>query len=209
MNKNKVNIKNILVIAWGVFFLIGTIFFVLEKTKFLFVVDSDMLWHIKTGDWILANKAIPKHDVFSWHTGLNWIPHEWLYDVCLSIIYSLFGLKGIISVGAVLLVARVLFVSIYNVTVKKENIQGFSIFTACILLLIGYTWAVGRPLEFTMLVILTNLIIFIKKRKNWIYYLTFGISAVLTANIHGRCNLDYFCANSNNVYYRFCIFLER
>lgn len=77
----KFNIKNILGIMWGLLILIGTVFFILEKTRYLFVIDSDILWHIKTGDWILANGYVPKVDVFSWHEGLNWIPHEWLYDV--------------------------------------------------------------------------------------------------------------------------------
>lgn len=185
MKENNIKAEKILILIWGILILLGTIFFVLEKTRYLFVVDSDVLWHIKTGDWILANKSVPKVDVFSWHEGLNWIPHEWLYDIFLSILYSSLGLKGIVSLAAIILVARVAFVAIYNVVIKKENTQGYSIFTACLLILIGYTWAVGRPLELTMVIILTNLVVFIKKRKKWEYYLTFGISALLMANLHG------------------------
>ena len=79
--------KNILIFL-SLLILIGTMFFILEKTRYLFVVDSDILWHIKTGEWILSNKKVPKVDVFSWHEGLNWMPHEWLYDVFLSILYK-------------------------------------------------------------------------------------------------------------------------
>jgi hypothetical protein len=53
------------------------------------------------------------------------------------------------------------------------------------LILIGYTWAVGRPLELTMVIILTNLVVFIEKRKKIVYYLTLGISGLLMANLHG------------------------
>ena len=185
MKEKKIGTKEIFILIWSFFILLGTIFFILEKTRYLFVVDSDILWHIKTGDWILANKSVPKVDVFSWHEGLNWIPHEWLYDVFLSIVYGSFGLRGIESFAAIILVTRVAFVAVYNVIVKKENAQGYSIFTACLLILIGYTWAVGRPLELTMVIILTNLLVFIKKRKSWVYYLTFGVSSLLMANLHG------------------------
>lgn len=181
----RITIKDVLITILSIFILIGTGFFVLEKTRFLFVIDSDVLWHIKTGDFILSQGYVPKVDVFSWHEGLNWIPHEWLYDVFLSIIYRTLGLKGIMLLSAIILVCRMGFVTIYNVIVKKENILGYSIFTACMLILIGYTWAVGRPLELTMIIILTNLIVFVKKRKSWVYYVTLGISSVIMANIHG------------------------
>lgn len=181
----KFNIKNILGIMWGLLILIGTVFFILEKTRYLFVIDSDILWHIKTGDWILANGYVPKVDVFSWHEGLNWIPHEWLYDVFLSILYNNGGLRAIMILSCVILVARIGFVTIYNVVIKKENIQGYSVFTAVLLISIGYTWAVGRPLELTMIIILANLITFIKNRKKMTYYLVFAISCILMANLHG------------------------
>ena len=181
----KFKVKDVLIMIFGILILIGTGAFILEKTRFLFVVDSDVLWHIKTGDFILSHGYVPKVDVFSWHEGLNWIPHEWLYDVFLSIIYSGFGLKGIMFLSAVILACRIGYVTIYNVKVKKENIWGYSIFAACMLILIGYTWAVGRPLEITMLVILTNLIVFIQKRKPCVYYVTLGISSIIMANIHG------------------------
>lgn len=179
------SLKDILIMIFGILILIGAGIFILEKTRNLFVVDSDVLWHIKTGDFILSHGYIPKADVFSWHEGLSWIPHEWLYDVFLSIIYSGFALKGIMFLSAVILACRIGYVTIYNVKVKKENIWGYSFFAACMLVLIGYTWAVGRPLEITMLIILTNLIVFIKKRKQWVYNITLGISSVLMANIHG------------------------
>ena len=183
MNKSK--ILNKIITIWGLFVLLGTVFFVLEKTRYLFVVDSDVLWHIKTGDFILKNKYVPNVDVFSWHEGLNWIPHEWLYDVFLSIIYQGFGLKGIMLFSATILVGRIAFVTIYNIVIKKENIQAYSIFTACLLILVGYTWAVGRPLELTMIIIMTNLLVFIKERKKFTYYITLGISSILVSNLHG------------------------
>lgn len=180
---NKVNKK--LISIWSVFILIGTGIFILEKTRHLFTIDSDIFWHIKTGEWILENGYVPKVDVFSWHSGLNWIPHEWLYDVFLNIIYNKFDFQGIIVLAAIMLFAKIAFCTVYNVIIKKENIQGYSIFVACMLIFTGYTWAVGRPLELTTIILLINLITFIKSRSKKIYYLSFCISCLAIANLHG------------------------
>lgn len=177
--------KKCLITIWGILVLIGTVFFILEKTRFVQLIDLDILWHIKTGDWILKNGYVPNVDVFSWHKGLNWIPHEWLYDVFLSVIYGSFGLQGIEILATTLLFARVAFVTIYNVIIKKEDIQGYSIFVVCMLIIMGYTWAVGRPLELTAIIMLINLLIFVKKRKKITYYLTLGITGFLISNLHG------------------------
>ena len=193
----KVSAKNIFITIFGILILIGTGFFVLEKTRYLFVVDSDVLWHIKTGDFILSHGYVPKVDVFSWHEGLNWIPHEWLYDVFLSILYASFGLKGIMLLSAIILALRMGFVAVYNVVIKKENIWGYSIFAGCMLILIGYTWAVGRPLELTMLIILTNLVVFIKKRNKIIYFITLGISRINYGECAWWSNLDNICTSCN------------
>ena len=193
----KITAKDVLIAIFGVLILLGTGFFILEKTRYLFVVDSDVLWHIKTGDFILSHGYVPKVDIFSWHEGLNWIPHEWLYDVFLSLVYGSLGLKGIMLVSAIILACRIGYVTVYNVIVKKENIWGFSIFTACMLILIGYTWAVGRPLEITMLIILTNLIVFVKKRKKIVYFITLGVSRFNYGKYTWWCNLDNICTSCN------------
>src|ERR1035438_10726049 len=44
--------------------------------------DCDTGWHIRTGDWIVANHLIPTHDVFSFSKpGGIWFAWEWLTDV--------------------------------------------------------------------------------------------------------------------------------
>jgi hypothetical protein len=71
-------------------------------------VDSDTLWHIRTGQWILEHGRIPTTDVFSWigpERGLAWTPHEWLFDVVLWPVYSKTGFEGVylltsLAVGA-------------------------------------------------------------------------------------------------------------
>ena len=84
-----------------------------------------------------------------------------------------------------LLSLRIGFVTLYNICIKKENFYAYSIFLSCLLIFEGYTWAVGRPLELTVILIMINLLTFIKKRKKITYYLSFGFSCLAIANLHG------------------------
>lgn len=46
--------------------------------------DNDTWWHLKVGEWIVKNKALPTHDMFSWYgieNHLPWVSTEWVSDV--------------------------------------------------------------------------------------------------------------------------------
>ena len=44
--------------------------------------DCDTGWHIRTGDWMVANRLIPTHDVFSFSKPNGvWFAWEWLSDL--------------------------------------------------------------------------------------------------------------------------------
>lgn len=56
--------------------------------------DPDMYWHLKTGQWIVDN-GIPRTDPFTWYgieRSLEWVNHEWLFDVGAWGLFSLGGL---------------------------------------------------------------------------------------------------------------------
>jgi hypothetical protein len=66
--------------------------------------DSDTGWHLRTGEWILANGRVPQHDIFSYtQAGQPWFAWEWLWDVCFGFIHQQFGLAGVIA-GSLLLI---------------------------------------------------------------------------------------------------------
>jgi len=64
------------------------------------VVDNDLWWHLKVGDWILAHSSFP-------HTGIlsrsaaerSWMAYSWFYEVLLSLCHSRFFLAGIAIYG--------------------------------------------------------------------------------------------------------------
>ena len=63
--------------------------------------DSDTLWHIAVGDWILAHHAVPALDTFSYTAaGKPWMAHEWLSEVALAIAYGGAGWNGLMMLTA-------------------------------------------------------------------------------------------------------------
>ena len=70
------------------------------------VLDLDIWWHLKVGDWISEHFAVP-------HTGIlsrtvadrPWVAYSWGYEVLLSRAYHWFGLVGIGVYGMLLVVA--------------------------------------------------------------------------------------------------------
>src|SRR5438874_8308783 len=59
--------------------------------------DADTGYHIRTGEYILHNFTVPKHDIFSYISPpLPWIAHEWLSEVIMALVHELAGLTGIV-----------------------------------------------------------------------------------------------------------------
>ena len=66
------------------------------------LADPDIGWHIRTGEQILATRAIPRTDLYSstMH-GQPWFAWEWLYDLLLGILHRACGLNGVAWLCAV------------------------------------------------------------------------------------------------------------
>ena len=63
--------------------------------------DPDTAWHIRTGDYILTQMAVPTTDIFSHRKfGQPWIAHEWLSDVLFAAIHRVAGLNGVVVFSA-------------------------------------------------------------------------------------------------------------
>src|SRR3989304_8193280 len=57
---------------------------------------ADAGFHIKVGDYILDNRAVPTHDIFSFTTPpLPWTPPQWLAEVIFAILHRVYGLTGV------------------------------------------------------------------------------------------------------------------
>jgi hypothetical protein len=65
--------------------------------------DGDFWWHLKTGEYILNTRSIPRTDFFSFtNYGKAWVAHEWLSEAIFYVIYSTLGFNVLIVVFALL-----------------------------------------------------------------------------------------------------------
>jgi hypothetical protein len=70
------------------------------------LVDGDTGWHIRTGDYILANGHVPANDIFSFsRPGAPWFAWEWLSDVIFAALNQAWGLNGVTAFAALLIAA--------------------------------------------------------------------------------------------------------
>ena len=66
--------------------------------------DAGIGWHIRTGQIILADRAIPRVDPFSSSMhGQPWFAWEWLYDVAVGGLERVAGLNGVVVLTAVII----------------------------------------------------------------------------------------------------------
>ncbi len=67
------------------------------------VTDPDFWWHLTTGNWILAQHAIPRHDLFTFTVSNHrWITHEWLSEVLLAVLFAIGRLPLVsLALGAI------------------------------------------------------------------------------------------------------------
>ena len=69
----------------------------------LCVIDNDIWWHLKVGDWIVAHMAVPHTGILS-RTAADrpWVAYSWGYEVLMSFAYRWLGLIGIGLYGTLL-----------------------------------------------------------------------------------------------------------
>jgi hypothetical protein len=151
----------------------------------LSVLDPDIWWHLKVGDWILQNRAVPHVGIFSRTAGSHpWVAYSWGYEVLMSLIYSAFGLFGFAIFGVVLTlaVAGVLFWMLHRLA--------HSFWTAWLLALLG-AWAFlfslfPRPVFVSMILFMVVLTLLLEAQRfeniKPLYWLP--LIFVLWANIH-------------------------
>jgi hypothetical protein len=84
------------------------------------LADGDTGWHIRTGQWILANHAVPYRDMFSYSKpGGVWYAWEWLSDVIFATLHRAGGLAAVALFAALLLAT--IFTLVFLLARRKSN----------------------------------------------------------------------------------------
>ncbi len=85
-------------------------------------LDGDLPRHLLTGRYILETHIIPTTELFIYpYLNQSYVPHEWLTDVIFSLLYSQWGLTGIVVLSAFLM--AVTFTVLYNMLSNKLNLR--------------------------------------------------------------------------------------
>ena len=133
----------------------GSIFFVLifvillAKSGSLLLADGDTGYHIRTGEVIIQNGAIPTQDIFSYlKPAPKWVAHEWLSEVFMAIIYRIAGLSGIIIFFAAFL--ALIHVFLYHSLRDTCNDVVLVIAITAIAVITSSTHWFARPHVFSM-----------------------------------------------------------
>lgn len=107
------------------------------------IFDSDTLWHIKAGEWILSHHTVPMTDPFSWSApGVPWVAHEWLFELALAAVAKINPIG--ISIFSTVLIMTWLFMywKLIKITTSSEITTAFFYLLALLMLSPGWT---ARP----------------------------------------------------------------
>src|SRR5947209_7581995 len=124
-------LQKILSIAAVVFALTFAFLLAVEK-----VHESDSLWHLKTGEWILAHGNVPRADFFSSTvTGKPWLDWEWLFQAAMYVVYAAGGFNALVLAKAVLVA---LSAALLLDTSRRD---GASVGVACLSVMLAFVVA--------------------------------------------------------------------
>jgi len=74
-------------------------------------LDTDMLWHLRAGEWQVAHRALLRVDLFSFsRAGEPWINHSWLSQIIMYGFYAALGDVGMALYTSILATAGMVFV---------------------------------------------------------------------------------------------------
>jgi hypothetical protein len=148
------------------------------------IYDLDLWWHLRDGDAIVAQHAVPVQGVFSQYPSHPWVAYSWGFEVLVSRFYHWFGLAGLVGfrVGLEVAITLLLFVILRR--------TGGSFWRACALTAAGM-WAMHhcmglRPMLTSVLMFTGEIGLIIEARKRGKDGLLFLIPALflIWANLH-------------------------
>jgi hypothetical protein len=149
------------------------------------VLDPDMWWHLRTGQWIVQHRAVPHSDSFSW-TGMGkpWAAYSWLFEVLIYGFLTRFGLIGILifTYGLVLAITAAL----HSLIRKFEHRLAQSVGLTALALVAMTRTCSPRPWLFTILFfcIELNILVSVRRSRNFKRLLWLLPLFALWGNLH-------------------------
>lgn len=161
--------------------------------------DPDLWWHIRTGEWIWQNRALPVTDSFS-HSfaGHAWIAKEWLSQLIFAAGYGLAGWNG---VAVMALIAVALAAAAVYRAAAAELSPLYALALSALALTMAFPSFVVRPhlLSLPLAVIWAHQL-FAASWKGRAPHFAWLLVLVLWANLHAAFTIGFVIAG--------CAFIE-
>lgn len=150
------------------------------------LTDLDYFWHLKTGEYIVTQGALPVGDIFSrTHFGQPWVLHEWLFEV---VLYSIFAGLGPLGVKLLTSALTVFSLGIIYVLLRRLAVSPA---VALVVLLAAYIpFQIGvspRPQLVTYLIFACFLYVLLNYKycQTTRYLFALPVLMVVWVNAHG------------------------
>jgi hypothetical protein len=148
-------------------------------------VDWDWWWHLRTGQWVVENGAVPQHDPFSaFGYDKPWVAYSWLFEVLIYGLQRAFGLAGPLIYQTTLALAVV--AAIHRLVARREpRFLVATLLTGAAVVALAALFK-QRPWLFTILFSTLTLDVVLDLRSGRDNRLTWWLPAIfaLWANIH-------------------------
>ena len=82
------------------------------------VIDPDIWWHLRVGQWVVEHRAVPHTDPLSYPLDKPWVAYSWLYEVLVCTLHAGLGLFGIVGFRVALALAVV--AAIHRLVARRE-----------------------------------------------------------------------------------------
>src|ERR1700736_528403 len=69
------------------------------------VLDFDIWWHLRDGNAIVAQRAVPRQGLFTQYSNHSWVDYSWGSEVIMSRFHHWFGLLGLVGLRSSLEIA--------------------------------------------------------------------------------------------------------
>jgi hypothetical protein len=156
------------------------------------VSDTDTWWHLKTGEYILQNRALPVPDPFAYTTYLKPstkpiedatrdfnLTHEWLSQILFYLAHAGGGFAGLVVMRASLLTAFCTMVGMAAYRRTRSFYRG--LFAALGAGTVAWQFTSERPYLITFLLIVVTIVIVESGRRLWVLPPLF----LVWGNLHG------------------------
>ena len=150
------------------------------------VLDPDVWWHLRVGQWVAEHRAVPVNDPFSLPGQTQpWAAYSFLYELLLYTLYSAFGLAGVVVYRAGMALAVVAAIHALVCRLEKRFLVAVGL-TAAAVLAVAMLFS-ERPWLFTILFTTLTLNAILSLRQpgtppRWVW--RFPVVFVLWACIH-------------------------